>query len=83
MSSKHIAIPALLKIGPGVLDQLGDYLKELELEKVVILFGNGLIDMFGTSVMESLNLKQKGYSNENIGRTQRDPGSYETQNRTP
>lgn len=54
MSSKHIAIPALLKIGPGVLDQLGDHLKELELEKVVILFGNGLIDMFGTAVMESL-----------------------------
>ena len=34
MSSKHIAIPALLKIGPGVLDQLGDYLKELELEGI-------------------------------------------------
>ena len=54
MSSKHIAIPALLKIGPGVLNQLGEYLKELDLEKVVILFGNGLIDMFGTAVMESL-----------------------------
>ena len=54
MSSNHIAIPALLKIGPGVLDELGTYLKELQMEKVVILFGNGLIDMFGMSVMESL-----------------------------
>ena len=54
MSSNHIAIPALLKIGPGVLDELGSYLKELQLEKVVILFGNGLIDMFGISVMDSL-----------------------------
>lgn len=54
MSSKHIAIPALLKIGPGALENLGTYLKELQLEKVVILFGNGLIDMFGISVMESL-----------------------------
>ena len=50
MSSNHIAIPALLKIGPGVLDELGSYLKELQLEKVVILFGNGLIDMFGIQV---------------------------------
>jgi glycerol-1-phosphate dehydrogenase [NAD(P)+] len=54
MSSKHIAIPALLKIGPGALGELGNYLKELRLEQVVILFGNGLIDMFGTVVMESL-----------------------------
>lgn len=54
MTSRHIAIPALLKIGPGALDELGRYLKEAQLEKVVILFGNGLIDMFGMSVMESL-----------------------------
>jgi glycerol-1-phosphate dehydrogenase [NAD(P)+] len=56
MSSKHIAIPALLKIGPGALKELGTYLKELGLDQVVILFGNGLIDMFGTSVMESLKI---------------------------
>lgn len=54
MNSKHMTIPALLKIGPGVLDELGTYLMDLQLQKVVILFGNGLIDMFGLTVMESL-----------------------------
>ena len=54
MDSKHIAIPVILKIGPGVLDNLGTYLMDAQLQKVVILFGNGLIDMFGMDVMESL-----------------------------
>ncbi len=54
MDSKHIAIPVILKIGPGVLDNLGSYLMDVQLQKVVILFGNGLIDMFGMDVMESL-----------------------------
>lgn len=53
-AASEINIPNLLKIGAGVLDYTGDYLKELELTKVVILFGNGLIDMFGGRVMESL-----------------------------
>ena len=54
MDSKHIAIPVILKIGPGVLDNLGSYRMDVQLQKVVILFGNGLIDMFGMDVMESL-----------------------------
>lgn len=54
MGDNHIAIPALLKIGPGALGELGAYLKDLQLEKVVILFGNGLIEMFGMDVMKSL-----------------------------
>lgn len=54
MGDNHIAIPALLKIGPGALGELGAYLKDLQLEEVVILFGNGLIEMFGMDVMKSL-----------------------------
>ena len=54
MGDNHIAIPALLKIGLGALGELGTYLKDLRLEKVVILFGNGLIEMFGMDVMKSL-----------------------------
>ena len=53
-AASEINIPNLLKIGAGVLDYTGDFLKELKLTKVVILFGNGLIDMFGGRVMESL-----------------------------
>lgn len=49
-----IDIPTILKVEAGALGQIGTYLKEEEFSKVVILFGNGLIDMFGTQVMESL-----------------------------
>lgn len=52
--NSHIAIPALLKVEPGALGKLGIYLKESNLKKVVIFFGNGLIDMFGYTVMASL-----------------------------
>lgn len=52
--NSHIAIPALLKVEPEALGKLGIYLKESNLKKVVIFFGNGLIDMFGYTVMASL-----------------------------
>ena len=53
-NNDYIAIPALLKVENGALDRIGTYLKESGMKKVVILFGNGLIDMFGDTVMESL-----------------------------
>ena len=53
-NNDYIAIPALLKIENGSLSHIGDYLKESNLKKVVIFFGNGLIEMFGTTVMCSL-----------------------------
>lgn len=53
--NKSISIPAFLKIGNGVLSEIGTFLKNNELNKVVILFGNGLIDLFGNTVMESLS----------------------------
>ena len=49
-----ISIPVILKIEAGATKQIGQYLKEAGLNKVVILFGNGLIDMFGRDVMNSL-----------------------------
>lgn len=52
-AKEYIAIPSILKVEAGVLDHIGEYLKEAELTKVVIFFGNGLIDMFGNRVMES------------------------------
>ena len=57
---KSIAIPSVLKIGKGTLDHIGEYLKDADFEQVVIYFGNGLIDMFGMRVMESL--KEAGIS---------------------
>ena len=49
-----IAIPTFLKVGAGTLNNIGTYLKDNQLTKVVIYFGNGLIDLFGNQVMESL-----------------------------
>lgn len=49
-----IEIPALLKIEKGALANIGKFLQESRLDKVVIFFGNGLIDMFGNTVMQSL-----------------------------
>ncbi len=53
--SSTIAIPSILKVGNDTLDEIGRYLKENGLENVVVYFGNGLIDMFGDRVMDSLD----------------------------
>lgn len=55
ISSSHIAIPTILKVEDGALDKIGPYLQESNLQKVVIYFGNGLIDMFGEKVLSSLH----------------------------
>ncbi len=54
MNANRIAIPAILKVGRGTLRELGGYLRDGGFGQVVIYFGNGLIDLFGTQVMESL-----------------------------
>lgn len=54
MNKRSIEIPAILKIGNGMLDHIGQYLKGGGIDNVVIYFGNGLIDMFGPQVMQSL-----------------------------
>ena len=53
-NASHIAIPTILKVEPDALDQIGMYLSGHSFQKVVIYFGNGLIDMFGYKVLESL-----------------------------
>ncbi len=52
--SDYITIPTFLKVGAGTLDHIGVTLKEHHLKKVVIYFGNGLIDLFGYRIMDSL-----------------------------
>lgn len=58
MAGSHIAIPTILKVGKGTLGNLGMYLRTNGMKNAVIYFGNGLIDMFGTMVMQSL--KEEG-----------------------
>jgi glycerol-1-phosphate dehydrogenase [NAD(P)+] len=52
--ANSISIPAILKVGNGALKSIGIYMKEAGFDQVVIYFGNGLIEMFGIDVMESL-----------------------------
>lgn len=53
-NASHIAIPTILKVEPNALDNIGAYLSGCSFQKVVIYFGNGLIDMFGYKVLEAL-----------------------------
>lgn len=57
-TNDYISIPALLKVEKGALSRIGTFLKENSLNKVVLFFGNGLIEMFGNTVMESLNTNE-------------------------
>lgn len=58
MAGSHIAIPTILKVGKGTLKNLGKYIRSNGMEHAVLYFGNGLIDMFGHDVMDSL--KEEG-----------------------
>lgn len=53
-NAASISIPAILKVGNKALDNIGLYMKEADFTQVVIYFGNGLIELFGTRVMDSL-----------------------------
>lgn len=57
-NSTSISIPAILKVGNKALDNIGNDMKEAGFKQVVIYFGNGLIDMFGTKVMASLKKEE-------------------------
>lgn len=54
-NNHYIAIPNVMKVEKGALGNLSKYLLESGLNKVVMLFGNGLIDLFGTDVLSSLD----------------------------
>ena len=54
MRENQIAIPTILKVEKGAIRNLGSYLKTYGLNHAVIYFGNGLIDMFGCQVMDSM-----------------------------
>jgi glycerol-1-phosphate dehydrogenase [NAD(P)+] len=53
-NARSIETPAILKVGNGALSNIGAYMKDASFNHIVIYFGNGLIDLFGTKVMESL-----------------------------
>ncbi|MCM1567984.1 MAG: iron-containing alcohol dehydrogenase family protein [Roseburia sp.] len=54
METRQIAIPAILKVQGNTLSYIGDFLAEKNITKVVIYFGNGLIELFGDKVLGSM-----------------------------
>lgn len=50
----RISIPTLLKVGKGTLGEIGDYMSDNHFQHVVVYFGNGLIQMFGNQVLDSM-----------------------------
>lgn len=55
MGESHISIPTILKIGSNTLQNIGNYLKQSNINNAVVYFGNGLIDMFGSTVLNSFS----------------------------
>lgn len=58
MDKKQIAVPAILKVGGNMLSQIGAFLKEKNIDQVVIYFGNGLIQLFGKKVLDGMEQAQ-------------------------
>ena len=54
MLRTEIGIPTILKVGENTLENMGSYLAEHEIDKVVIYFGNGLVNLFGDKVFEGM-----------------------------
>ena len=54
----EISIPAILKVEKDILGQVGKYLADMNFHKVVILFGNGLIDLFGDKVLNGMEIEE-------------------------
>lgn len=54
VSNHSISIPLFLKVYDNALQDLGNILLNAGYKKVVIYFGNDLIDLFGSTVMNSL-----------------------------
>lgn len=54
MLRTEIGIPTILKVGENTLEKMGEYLADKELYKVVIYFGNGLINLFGDKVFAGM-----------------------------
>ncbi|MDD6101849.1 MAG: iron-containing alcohol dehydrogenase family protein [Clostridiales bacterium] len=54
ITNTTVSIPSILKIESGALCTIGRILKESGLTEVVILFGNGLVKLFGDAVFNSL-----------------------------
>lgn len=54
IDTRKIQIPSILKVESDLLGKIGKIISAEGIDKVIILFGNGLIEMFGHKVMEGM-----------------------------
>ncbi len=53
-STHRIAIPSILEVGKGNINNIGNLIKKAMFQKVSIYFGEGIEELFGTSIGNSL-----------------------------
>ena len=53
-STHRIAIPSILEVGKGNINNIGNLIKKAMFQKVSIFFGEGIEDLFGASIDNSL-----------------------------
>lgn len=54
VSTHRIAIPSILEVGKGNINNVGNLIKKAMFQKVLICFGEGIEDLFGASICNSL-----------------------------
>ncbi|HEY5525628.1 MAG TPA: glycerol dehydrogenase, partial [Clostridium sp.] len=53
-STHRIAIPSILEVGKGNINNIGNLIKKARFQKVSICYGEGIEDLFGDSICNSL-----------------------------
>lgn len=53
-STHRIAIPSILEVGKGNINNVGNLIKKAMFKSVLICFGEGLEELFGDSICNSL-----------------------------
>ena len=53
-SIHKIAIPSILEVGKGNINNVGTLIKKAMFQKVLICFGEGIEELFGASIRKSL-----------------------------
>lgn len=54
LPTHRISIPSLLEVGPGTLEVCGDMLKRVGISDIIIIYGGGIKELFGATMLESL-----------------------------
>ncbi|PRR83718.1 iron-containing alcohol dehydrogenase family protein [Clostridium vincentii] len=54
ISTHRIAIPSILEVGKGNINNIGNLIKKSKFQKVSICYGEGIEDLFGESIRNSL-----------------------------